>query len=91
MTMTPFEQLWNQAEASHSNSPRFVAPILEELILKIKIYQASQHRQDLSLEELQSLRLHTMGEILFTLTKLSLADDINVYQALLLALQHHII
>jgi hypothetical protein len=87
--LTHFEDLWNQCENLHQeivlneNS----AQILEELILKINLYKALDQKQEIPETELQTIKSRTMGEILLTLTKLSLKDNLNVYEALSVALQ----
>ena len=84
-----FEDLWNKCE---NLQQEFVenessAQILEELILKINLYKAIGQKTEIPETELQTIKSRTIGEILLTLTKLSLKDNLNVYEALSIAMQ----
>ena len=91
MTKMHFEQLWEQCEQLHQQASDAEVPIanlVEELVMKINLYQAIDARQELSEEDRQKAKSRTLGEILLTLTHLSLKDNINVYEALGVALQY---
>jgi hypothetical protein len=62
--------------------------ILDELILKINLYKALDQKTEIADSERQTIKSRTMGEILLTLTKLSMKDNINVYEALSIAMQY---
>lgn len=83
-----FEELWTECEdfqkkvVSHSE----VHHLIEELLLKISLYKAINARTGIPKEEAQKIKSHSLGEILITLTGISLKDNINVYEALTMAL-----
>ena len=84
-----FEELWTKCEEFHTNiiNDEQTSKILDELILKINLYKALNQKEILD-QERETIKSRTMGEILLTLTKLSLKDNINVYEALSIALQY---
>jgi hypothetical protein len=75
--MIHFEDIWNESESFHSKE----SFSFEELELKIKIYQLLDST-NLSEEDKNKAKEIAFGEILFTLTNLSLKDNINVFEAL---------
>lgn len=85
-----FEKLWEQAEefqkdgSANSN----IQQIIEELMMKISLYKAIDSKTELPEEDRQKVKSRTLGEILLTLTSLSLKDNINVYESLNMALQY---
>lgn len=81
MTPQHFEDLWDNAEAFHKTSNATASQILNEVSLKIELYKAVAEHSD------NEAKSGLMGEILLSLTHLSLVDNINVFEALLLALQ----
>jgi len=87
-----FENLWEKCEEFHQENSENdnSQEIVDELLLKINIYktvsQKSELLQDLQ-DEQRQIKSRLMGEILLTLTNLSLKDNINVYEALNVALQ----
>jgi len=85
---THFENLWNKCEELHQENIQNenVSTILEELLLKINLYKALDQKAEIADHE--TIKSRTMGEILLTLTKLSLKNNINVYEALNTALQY---
>jgi hypothetical protein len=84
---TSFEQLWNDCESlsktTAANQP--LLGVLHELDLKVSLYRTLVEKLPAQGEELAQIKSRTMGEILFTLTKLSLKEDINVFEALQIA------
>jgi hypothetical protein len=84
-----FEKLWMQCEYLHATTLDKEASdqILDELTLKVKLYQTLGQKFEIPAVELQTIKIRTMGEILLTITKLSSKDDINVYEALEIARQ----
>jgi hypothetical protein len=84
-----FEDLWEKCEKFHSEFSNYEQSeqIIDELILKLNLYKTVR-LQNLSNEEKEKICTHTLGEVLLTLTNLSLHDNINVYQALNTALQY---
>lgn len=84
-----FSELWNRAEELHKevSSHHSVQSIIQEITMKMGIYKAVDSQEDIPPDERQKIKSRTMGEILLTLTALSLKDDINTYVALSEALQ----
>ena len=84
-----FEELWEKGENFFkNNSDLGVQAIVDELMMKINLYKALDSRTEIPEEEKRKLQSRTMGEILLTLTHLSLKDNINTYEALSMALQY---
>jgi hypothetical protein len=90
MTDLHFEDLWAQAEAFHqaNNKDNDLQSVLEGLILKINLYKTLDSQTDFPPKEMQKIKTRTLGEILLTMTNLSLKNDVNVYEALATALQY---
>jgi hypothetical protein len=86
----PFDRLWEKCEELHQSTIKDddVSSILDELTLKINIYRTIEQKKEIPQNELQQMKARTMGEILLTLTKLSLKDNLNVYQELNFAKQY---
>jgi hypothetical protein len=85
-----FEALWEKAEQLHQSSinGETDASIAEELTFKIDLYRDIAKKEGIPEEEMHALQSRLMGEILLTLTKLSLKDNVDVYQALSVAMQY---
>jgi hypothetical protein len=83
-----FEELWEICEKSHQESGENTShsSILEEISYKVTLYKTISSR-DFSPDELIKLKSRIFGEILFSLTNLSLKDNINVFPALNSAFQ----
>jgi len=85
-----FETLWEQCEkfqkdaAANAN----IQQLVEELMMKISLYKAIDAKTEIPEEDRQKVKSRTLGEILLTLTALSLKDNINVYDSLNIALQY---
>ena len=84
-----FEALWNKCEELHKDvvSQESGSGIIDELSLKINLYKALDQKE-IPEKERETIKSRTMGEILLTLTKLSMKDNINVYEALSIAMQY---
>lgn len=82
-----FEQLWEDSEKLHTHDNSATSSIIDELLLKINLYKIIDEKTDIPLEERTKIKSRTMGEILLTLTHISLKDDINVFDALKVANQ----
>ena len=81
----PFDKIWELAEQFHikKNFKRSSQEIVEELHYKLNLYNLLENKElNLPEEERQKAKSHTFGEILLTLTNLSLRDNVNVYEAL---------
>jgi len=85
-----FEELWEKCENLHKDLGNTdpVITIIDELAMKINLYKMIDGKIELSEEERQKVKSRTMGEILLTLTNLSLKDNINVFESLSIAQQH---
>ena len=89
--MIHFENLWEKCEQYHKNSSSDNSSddILSEIIFKINLLKIIESKADLPKEEAEQAKSRLLGEILFSLTNLSLKDNINVFQALNVALLGH--
>jgi len=85
-----FEELWVECEQHHQDSKgdNSVLMLINELVMKANIYNAVEQRTELSKEDRQNSKFLIMGEILWALTHLSLKENINVFDALNVALQN---
>jgi hypothetical protein len=86
-----FEELWEKCEnfQKDASTGAEVQHILDELLMKISLYRAVDSKTtDIPEEERQRVKSRTLGEILLTLTCLSLKDNINTYESLSIALQY---
>lgn len=85
-----FEDLWIKCEELQKDaySASTVQVIIEELVMKINLYKAIDTKTEIPAEDRQKVKSRVLGEILLTLTGLSLKDNINVYDSLNMALQY---
>lgn len=85
-----FEKLWEQSEEfqKDGSANASVQQIIEELMMKISLYKVIDAKTEIPEEDRQKVKSRTLGEILLTLTALSLKDNINVYESLNMALQY---
>lgn len=81
MTKT-FEKLWSNCEDYHKDSSESTSqePI-NEILMKFAVYQ-NVCNKEIPEEEKLKLKKRLMGEILFSLSKLSLIDNINIFTSL---------
>lgn len=82
--MLHFEELWEKCEKLHEEnlSEDKSAVIIDELMMKLNLYKVIDLKTDIPEEERQKIKSRTLGEILLTLTNISLKDNINVFEAL---------
>lgn len=85
-----FEELWEKCEKLHQEAGNSdpVSTIVNELMLKVDLYKMIDGKAEIPEEERQKAKSRTMGEILLTLTSLSLKDNINVFESLSIAQQY---
>ncbi len=85
-----FEELWEQCENFYKDSKLITDSnsLLEELSLKLNLYKAIDSKEEIPAEDRQKVKSRVLGEILLTLTGLSLKDNVTVYEALNIALQY---
>ena len=81
-----FEELWELCEEYHNHSSNEVESVIEELILKCNLYKTINQFEEIPADEKEKMKLSAIGEILFTLTNISLIDKLNVFKALYLSL-----
>ncbi len=87
MTKMHFEDLWEKCENYHKSNEDQNSPLnMDELIMKIGLYQSLNEKPNISKNDLKTIKSRLLGEILFSISNISLKDDINVYQAMLDAL-----
>lgn len=85
-----FEDLWVKCEDlfKPTNEATSVSSIMDELSMKINLYKLIDSKVDITAEERQKVKSRTMGEILLTLTQLSLKENIDVFECLSIAQQY---
>lgn len=76
-----FEEIWEKGESLHQQEDNSISDILNKISLQVELYKMITNQED-SNEEKEKAKSRTMGEILLTLTNLSLKDNINVFDAL---------
>lgn len=86
-----FSELWEKSEAFHkqNSSEDSSNDILDEIMLKVNLRKAIEQKEGISQEDKENAKSRLMGEILFSLTNLSLRDNINVFEVLQIALSQH--
>jgi hypothetical protein len=82
-----FEELWEKCENLHKeySEDDSVSEIIAGLSMKLELYSAIDQKSEISLEDVEKAKSRLMGEILLSLTALSLKDNINVFDALNIA------
>lgn len=88
-----FENLWEKCEQLHQDfvAQDEVQAIVNELQMKLNLYQTIDQKKEIPPEEIEKVKSRTFGEILLTLTNLSLKDGINVFDALATAYKYRAI
>ena len=84
-----FEELWEKCEIIQKDVCADISAtsIIEEMILKLNLYKVLDAKSEIPLTELKKIRVRVLGEILLTMTGLSVKDNVDVYEALSMALQ----
>lgn len=77
-----FEELWEMAEKSQKQDDPNIQNLLNELMLKIKLYQIIDSQSNFNEQEKSNMKKTTFGEILYVLTAISLKDNIDSFQTL---------
>ena len=93
MNFLHFEDLWEKCEnyhKDHSNNDSLDF-IFDNLHLKINLLKSLLQKENLPVEEAQQAKKVLLGEIIFTLTSLSLKENINVFDALNTVLHYNTI
>ena len=88
--MIHFEELWEKCEIFHKENQLDASlhEIMEALSYKLSLYKSLDAKIEVPEEERSNAKSRLFGEILLTLTQLSLAENINVFDALGIALQY---
>lgn len=89
-----FEELWEQCEnlQKEITENTEVKVIIDELLMKLKLYQMIDAQlASIAEEEHFKVKSRALGEILLTITCLSMKDSINVFEALYTALNYRTI
>lgn len=81
-----FEDLWEKCEEFHKNSSTDANQIIDEMELKLAVYKRLISKLDPNDTEGGKAKSHLLGEILLSFTNLSLKENINVFEALNMAL-----
>lgn len=86
-----FEDLWVKCENFHKdNSANDTSTdIINEIMMKINLYAAIAQKSEISSDDMEKAKSRLIGEILLSLTAISLKDNINVFDALKTALLQH--
>ena len=89
--MIHFEELWDKCETFHKEnaSDESSADLVQELTMKLGLYSAIAQKSEITSEDMEKAKSRLIGEILLSLTAISLKDNINVFDALYLALMQH--
>lgn len=82
--MIHFEELWEKCEQLHQDTiaEDTASALVNELMLKLNVYKIADSKTEIPEEERQKIKSRALGEILLTLTHLSLKDNVNVFEAL---------
>ncbi len=88
-----FEELWEFCENFHKKNIKdsSSSSIIDELSLKVKLYSAINANEKIPNDDKKILKNRALGEIMLTLTHLSLIDDINVFSSLSEVLNYNLI
>ena len=85
-----FETLWEKCELLHKGSNIGTSASIDEFMLLLNLYKAIDQKTEMQEKERKKkIKSRIIGEILFTLTRLSLQDNINVFESLNDVLQDH--
>jgi hypothetical protein len=83
-----FEDLWQKCEDFHSKDliGSDIESLINELTIKLNFYKGIDLKPEISKEDKETSKSLLLGEILLTITNISLKDNINVFAALNTAL-----
>ena len=85
-----FEELWEQCENVQKEACADVpaSNIIDEIVIKLNLYKILDAKSEIPPTELAKIRSRVLGEALLTMTSLSVKDNVDVYEALSMALQY---
>lgn len=81
-----FEELWAKCEDFNKNTSN-TNDSINEILMKFNLY-LSIDKKEMSSDEKNKLKNRVMGEILLSLSNISLLDNINIFAALHEAYQY---
>ena len=83
-----FSELWEKCESFHKENSKDDSSIdiLNEFIMKLNLFVNIASNSEISPEDIKKAKYCLFGEILFSLTAISLKENINVYEVLKIAL-----
>jgi hypothetical protein len=81
-----FEELWTKCEDFNKNTSN-TNDSINEILMKFNLY-LSIDKKEISNDEKNKLKNRVMGEILLSLSNISLLDNINIFAALHEAYQY---
>lgn len=81
-----FEELWTKCEDFNKNTSN-TNDSINEILMKFNLY-LSIDKKEMSNDEKNKLKNRVMGEILLSLSNISLLDNINIFAALHEAYQY---
>ena len=87
-----FEDLWGKCEDFHkdnSDNNSSISEIINELVMKLELYSMIEQKSEISSKDIEKAKSRLIGEILLSITALSLKDNVNVFEALHTALIQH--
>jgi hypothetical protein len=90
MTEMHFEELWEKCENLHQEmgSKSSTEELISQLAMKLDLYKTLDTKTEIPEEDRRQAKSRILGEILLTITNLSLKDNINVFESLGVALQY---
>jgi hypothetical protein len=77
-----FEELWEACEEQNKRAPKSSSNIVDEIIIKIGLYKRMVEDRNIPGEDKRKAKVRILGEVLHSITNLSLIDEINVFDAL---------
>lgn len=85
-----FEELWEKCENLQKEACAEVpaSSIVEEIIIKLNLYKVLDAKTEIPPGEIAKIRSRVLGEVLLTMTSLSVKDNVDVYESLSSALQY---
>lgn len=83
LPLKTFDQIWEEGESLfQGESTEDLESVLKSLEMKINLFRILSSKKEIPEEDLKSMKFKIIGEILLTMTNLSLIENINVHHAL---------
>jgi len=77
-----FENLWEYCENFNKEENNDNLNIIKEISLKLSLYESLEKNENISANEKSTFKSKVLGEILWSITKLSYKENINVFTSL---------